>query len=72
MHVDRRLLGREATRLARLATEHAPLQALVDDYVDGERAFAEHLRDFIAWQAARLTTLASDASKIKDAYLQVS
>lgn len=68
-NVDRRLLSREATRLAKLATEHAPLQALVDDYVADERAFAEHLRDFIAGQAARLTTLARDASKIGDAYL---
>lgn len=67
--VDRRLLKREATRLAKLATEHAPPQALVNDYVGEERAFAAQLRDFIAGQAARLTTLASDASKIKDEYL---
>ncbi len=67
--VDRRLLNREATRLAKLAIEHAPTQALVDDYVDDERAFAEHLRDFIVGQAARLTALASDASKIRDEYL---
>lgn len=67
--VDRRLLKREATRLAKLATEQAPAQALVDDYVDEERPFAERLRDFIAQQAARLTTLASDAAKIKAEYL---
>jgi len=68
-NIDRRLLNREATRLAKLATERAPLQALVDDYVDDERVFAEQLRDFVVGQAARLTTLASDASKIRDEYL---
>lgn len=69
--VDRRLLKREAARLAKLATEHAPPLALANDYVGEERAFAAQLRDFIAGQAARLTTLASDASKIKDEYPQV-
>ena len=67
--VDRRLLKREATRLAKLATEHAPMQALVDDYVDDERVFAGQLRDFVVGQGARLTTLAGDAAKIKDEYL---
>lgn len=68
--VDRRLLKREASRLAKLATEHAPTQALANDYADDdERAFAGQLRDFIVSQASRLTALASDASKVKDAYL---
>ena len=67
--VDRRLLKREATRLAKLAIEHAPAQALVGDYVDEERPFARRLCDFITGQAKRLTTLAVDASKIKDEYL---
>ena len=67
--VDRRLLKREAARLAKLATEHAPRQALVDDYVGEERAFAEQLRDFVVRQAARLTRLASDASRIPDEHL---
>jgi serine/threonine-protein kinase HipA len=67
--VDRRLLKREATRLAKLATEHAPLQALVDDYVGEELVFAGLLRDFIVAQASRLTTLASDAAKVRDEYL---
>ncbi len=69
-HVDRRLLKREASRLAKLATEHAPPQALMDVYVDDERAFVGQLRDFIVAQASRLTTLASDASEMKDEYLQ--
>lgn len=67
--VDRRLLRREATRLAKLAIEHAPAQALVGDYVDEERPFARRLCDFITGQAGRLTTLAVYASKIKDEYL---
>lgn len=67
--VDKRLLKREATRLAKLAVEHAPFQALVDDYEDDEPAFAVELRDFVVGQAARLTALANDAAKIKNEYL---
>ena len=68
--VDKRLLQREATRLAKLAMEHAPTQALADDYVGGgERAFAGQLRDFVVGQAARLTKLAGEAVKIKDELL---
>lgn len=67
--VDKRLLKREATRLAKLAAEHAPFQALVDDYEDDEPAFAAELRDFVVGQAARLTALANDAAKIKNEYL---
>jgi len=66
-HVDRRLLKREAGRLAKLAVEHAAAQALVDVYVDDERAFAAQLRDFIVAQASRLTTLASEAAEMKKA-----
>lgn len=65
--VDKRLLQREATRLAKLAMEHAPTQALADDYMDdGERAFAGQLRDFVLGQATRLTKLAGVAVKMKD------
>jgi serine/threonine-protein kinase HipA len=68
--VDRRLLKREALRLAKLATAHAPKQALASDYVDeAERALVGTLRDFVIGQAARLTALASDAVKINDEYL---
>jgi serine/threonine-protein kinase HipA len=67
--VDRRLLKREATRLAKLAVEHAKVQALVDDYTDDETAFAGELRDFVVGQAAKLTAVANDAAKIKDEYL---
>jgi len=64
--VDRNLLKREAARLAKLAVEHAPTQALADDYIDyGERDFAAQLRDFVVGQATRLTQLAGEAAKIK-------
>jgi serine/threonine-protein kinase HipA len=68
--VDRNLLKREAARLAKLAMEHAPAQALVDDYIDdGERAFAVQLRDFVMGQAIRLSRLAAEAAKIKPEFL---
>lgn len=68
--IDRQLLKREARRLAKLAAEHAPVQARSADYIDeGERAFAARLRDFIEQQAARLTRLADGAAKVKDAHL---
>lgn len=68
--VDKNLLKREATRLAKLAVEHAPTQALADDYIDdGERAFALQLRDFVVGQATRLTKLAAEAAKIKAEFL---
>lgn len=68
-NVDRRLMKREAMRLCKLAAEHAPPQALADDYEGDERAFAGKLRDFVVDQAARLTKLANDAAKMKDDYL---
>lgn len=68
--VDRNLLKREAARLAKLAVEHSPAQALADDYIDdGERAFAVQLRDFVVGQASRLTKLAAEAAKIKPEFL---
>ena len=68
--VDRNLLKREAARLAKLAMEHAPAQALAGDYIDdGERAFAGQLRDFVVGQAVRLTKLAGEAAKIKPEFL---
>ncbi len=64
--VDKNLLKREAARLAKLAVEHAPAQALADDYIeDAERAFAGQLRDFVVAQASRLTQLTGEAARIK-------
>lgn len=68
--VDRNLLKREAARLTKLAVEHAPMQALADDYIDdSERAFAGQLSDFVVGQATRLTRLAGEATKIKLEFL---
>lgn len=68
--VDKALLKREATRLAKLAAKHAPAQAQADAYVDeAERAFAAQLGDFVVGQAARLTQLADNAARIKAEYL---
>ncbi|MEK8047231.1 HipA domain-containing protein [Ideonella margarita] len=68
--IDRKLLKREATRLAKLVVEHAPAQALAEEYVDeSERAFAAQLRDFVVGQAARLVALADEATKVKAKFL---
>jgi serine/threonine-protein kinase HipA len=67
--VERRLLQREAARLAKLATEHATAQAAASDYLDEERAFAKALSYFVVSQGLRLASLAGEAAKIKDEYL---
>jgi serine/threonine-protein kinase HipA len=67
--VNRALLKREAARMAKLATKHAPLQAQAVEYQNDELAFADPLRDFIIGQAALLTALAGEAAKIKDEFL---
>lgn len=68
--IDRKLIQRESKRMAKLAMEHAPIQAQATDYIDdAERAFAGQLGDFIVKQAERLIQLADDAAKIKDEYL---
>ena len=45
------------------------MQAQAAYYLDGERAFADQLRDFIVAQASLLIRLASDAAKVKDEFL---
>ena len=68
--VDRKLLQREAARLAKLATAQAPAQAQASDYIDdSERAFAARLSNFVAEQATRLTRLAGDAAQMKPEFL---
>lgn len=64
--IDRRLLKREALRLAKLAIEQAPSQANAADYLEEERGFAGQLRDFVVAQASRLAMLASAAVKMRD------
>lgn len=68
--VDRGLLRREATRMSKLAIEHATLQASAAEYdsVD-EQAFAGSIRDFVIGQAERLPLIAAEAAKIKEEYL---
>ncbi len=67
--VERRLLAREAARLAKQAIEHAPAQATASDYLDEERAFTMRLSDFVVSQALRLASLAGEAARIKDEHL---
>ena len=68
--IDRQLLKREATRLAKLAMRQAPLQALADEYIDeDERAFAKRLGEFAVGQADRFLKFAGEAVKIKDEFL---
>ena len=67
--VNRALLKREAARMAKLATEKAPLQAQAVDYLNDERPFADRLRDFVVGQASLLAALASEAAKVKDEFL---
>ena len=68
--VDRGLLRLEATRMSRLAIEHAALQASATEYESGdELAFAGSIRDFVIGQAERLPVIAADAAKIKHEYL---
>jgi serine/threonine-protein kinase HipA len=67
--IERRLLRREATRLAKLAIDQAPTQALDTAYVGDEPAFARQLRDFVVAQAHRLVMLADQAAKIGREYL---
>lgn len=67
--VNRSLLKREALRLAKLALEHAPAQALAGDYLENEQGFVQRLRDFVVSQAERLSALAPEAAKIRDEYL---
>lgn len=67
--IDRRLLKREAARLAKLAIDLAPTQAKSDLYLDGEKQFAAGLCEFVVQQASRMTTLANEAATIKAEYL---
>lgn len=67
--VDRRLLKREAARLAKLAIEHVQHQEKSNTYLDDERQFIAQLRSFIVGQAATLTSVTSDAAAIKPEYL---
>lgn len=68
--VDRRVLKREAIRMAKQARQHAAWQAQAIEYEGAaERTFALQLSEFVLKQGARLDTLASKALGIKSEYL---
>lgn len=67
--IDRKLMQREAKRLARLATAAAAELARSSDYHDDERAFVTRLAEFIGQQAQRLADYATEAAKIPAAFL---
>jgi serine/threonine-protein kinase HipA len=67
--VGRKLMQREAKRLAKLAAAAALELARSDDYHDGEREFVTRLAAFIARQAQRLAEYADEAVKIRADFL---
>jgi serine/threonine-protein kinase HipA len=67
--IDRKLMLREARRLARLAAAAAPELARSDEYHDDEREFVTRLADFIGRQALRLADYAGEAANIRAEFL---
>lgn len=67
--IDRKLMRREAQRLAGAATTAADELVNSADYADGERAFVERLAGFVGRQAQRLTALAQEAATIPAEFL---
>jgi serine/threonine-protein kinase HipA len=67
--IDRRLMLREAKRLAKLATAVAAELARSADYRDDERAFVTRLAEFIERQARRLVDCAAEAVNIPADFL---
>ena len=67
--IDRKLMRREAQRLAAAVHTAAAGLALSDDYEDDERGFVTRLADFIGHQARRLPELAREAATIPAAFL---
>jgi serine/threonine-protein kinase HipA len=67
--IDRKLMQREARRLARLAAAAAAELALSDEYHGYERGFITSLADFIGRQALRLADGADEAAKIPAEFL---
>ena len=62
--VDRRLMRREAQRLAGAANRAAAELAHANEYRDDEREFVATLASFVGRQAQRLTELARAAAEI--------
>ena len=67
--IGRKLMQREAKRLARLAATAATELTRSDDYHGEEREFVANLADFIGRQARRLADYADEAVKIRSKFL---
>jgi len=67
--IGRKLLQREAKRLAKLAVAAAAELVRSDQYLDSELAFVTRLADFIGQQAQRLADYADQAAKIRAEFL---
>jgi serine/threonine-protein kinase HipA len=67
--IDRKLLRREAQRLASAAANAADELVRSTDYRDDERAFLTQLAAFIGRQAGRLASLAREAATIPAGFL---
>jgi serine/threonine-protein kinase HipA len=67
--IDRKLLRRDALRLATLVSAAAAELSHSPDYQDDERPFIAGLAAFVEAQAKRLAQLAADAATISDEFL---
>ena len=67
--IDRKLMRREAQRLATRARAAAAEQARAPEYAHEERDFVMQLAAFVDAQALRLTQLTTDAASIADEFL---
>jgi serine/threonine-protein kinase HipA len=67
--IDRKLMQREAKRLARQAATVIAELAGSSEYHDDERAFVTRLAEFIARQAQRLANYAGEAANIPKEFL---
>jgi serine/threonine-protein kinase HipA len=65
----RPLLGREMTRMGKIALEAAPAQARAGDYADDERAFVERISAFVQDQAQKLVDHAAPTRNVDAALL---
>ena len=67
--IDRRLMQREAQRMANATRQHAAALAANGPYLDSERTFAQGLAQYVLGQAQWLEATAAEAVRIKGDYL---
>lgn len=60
----RPLLGREMTRMGKIALQAAPAQASAEDYIDAEQGFVEQIAAFVQDQAQKLVDHAAPMRKV--------